>query len=375
MRYCHNCGKELMNEMKFCENCGVKQKKVQKTMDYHNNKSMRYLITAVCVFLIAVVVGIVFFIADKKDKEEDRLKREVTGHIENVEETDIEEKNTTYKCVEIRYEWIGNPEIGYKTKVVYDKNGTISKDIIFDLEGNLRNTYVYTCDENGNVIEYTIYDNEDNPIGRAEKAYDMQGICKNFKEYSKDGNITYEENYDEQGNIISKIRYYAGKKDNWEEYTYDNNGKRTSYKSFIWSEYDGKEILSSWNTCVYNVDGTLLKEETYISENGKTRMISYTEYEYDALGNTIESRCYNFEEDGTISGKAIGCDRVEFLYDTAGNLMAEKFFGEDNTLYTWREYIYDSEGNMLSNIRYNSNGEILEKFEKVYQKFEVKKGN
>ena len=146
----------------------------------------------------------------------------------------------------------------------------------------------------------------------------------------------YEENVDDNGNVIQRTYYYnSGDVGEIEEY--DGNGKMTKKTHY---ETDGKSISSVYE---YNENGEEIKWSNYA--NG--RVSSYYTYEYDEKGNEIK----------------------ETHYDREGQLVEYKIYEYDNNTMTKITY-YDPDGNVkqysifekgesLKHKTYDANGNVI----------------
>ena len=148
----------------------------------------------------------------------------------------------------------------------------------------------------------------------------------------------YEENVDDNGNVIQRTYYYnSGDVGEIEEY--DGNGKMTKKTHY---ETDGKSISSVYE---YNENGEEIKWSRYA--NGK--MSSYYTYEYDEKGNEIkethydregqleEYKIYEYDSDSTMT-------KITY-YDPDGNVKQYSIYEKGKSL---KCTTYDADGNVIS---------------------------
>lgn len=241
---------------------------------------------------------------------------------------------------------------GYKTYYTYDKLNRLTSvtDALgnvtsyeYDELGNLvavtdaeNNVTRYVCDANGRTVK-TI-----NAMGQvAENAYDPMGNLVSSTDFA--GNIT-KYTYDKQNRVLSKTT-----SDGTVRYSYSNDGNlasvsdRTGTTRFVYNESNG------------------LAKITYPNGN-------YVEYSYDFCGRK--------------TSVATAYGRVDYSYDLLGRMTA---VNDKNGRYT--TYQYDSNGNrsfmtypngvtigynydalnrLASEYVYNSNNEIIAKYEYTY---------
>ena len=146
----------------------------------------------------------------------------------------------------------------------------------------------------------------------------------------------YEENVDDNGNVIQRTYYYnSGDVGEIEEY--DGNGKMTKKTHY---ETDGKSISSVYE---YNENGEEIKWSRYA--NGK--MSSYYTYEYDEKGNKIKETHYDREgqlEEYEIYEYDSDSTKITY-YDPDGNVKQYSIYEKGKSL---KCTTYDADGNVIS---------------------------
>ena len=158
----------------------------------------------------------------------------------------------------------------------------------------------------------------------AETSFDAK---ESFGEVKKDGvKDKKEQKFNKQGNIT-------------EENIYDENG----------------ELTSKWKY-KYDKDGNMTESNKY-DENGD--LTSKWKYKYDKDGNITESNTY--DENGDLTYK------YTYKYDKDGNRTESNNYDKDGDLtYKWK-YKYDKDGNMTESNKYDENGDLTYKFQYKYQ--------
>lgn len=146
----------------------------------------------------------------------------------------------------------------------------------------------------------------------------------------------YEENVDDNGNVVQRTYYYnSGDVGEIEEY--DGNGKMTKKTHY---ETDGKSISSVYE---YNENGEEIKWSCYA--NGK--MSSYYTYEYDEKGNKIKETHYDREgqlEEYEIYEYDSDSTKITY-YDPDGNVKQYSIYEKGKSL---KRTTYDADGNVIS---------------------------
>ena len=260
---------------------------------------------------------------------------------------------------------------------MYDKNGKLISHKYSDALGE--HTIQYTYNNDGNLSEYSIYDengeieetnirtyNDEDKTKYQEDRYvflSEEGSKKQVKESSTQF-VT-----DANGNLItaSSINYdsVTGEITGYSETVFDEFGNTkeiTEYQSDHTTikiqrnlEYDGNGKLKS-------------SQRTDYDENGKKISIGKTEYY--ANGNTSKSTITNFDKDGNIKlisttdfnedGKEKGQFVVE--YDKNGNIVCQttKDYDKDGIPKSSYTVNYNSKGQVYSHeaAEYNENGKI-----------------
>ena len=237
--------------------------------------------------------------------------------------------------------------------LTYDEHGSVKTSITYDAYGNvtMEELYEWEYDQNGNPVRNKVYCNgilseesifqscalageavclkesidyyEDG--SRQVGFYDEYGVVESDTMYLADGSVdtqyTYENTYDDQGNLLERVCFEDGVR-NWET------------RSILGPDgnlYKSAEIS-------YNADGSIAFDRIY-------------DYKFDDRGNL----CYRSKT----SGGVIVNERFYEL-DPAGKVYRslEIAYREDGTKSD--EYIFDAQGNQTQHIEYNEDGSIKE---------------
>ncbi len=199
----------------------------------------------------------------------------------------------------------------YTTLARFDRQGRLVG--IFNGSGAYTD-YIYesdnTCvmqayDADGNLLDYRKYYYDDNEITQKVERGDGQDILETY-DYVNDaggkttairiendtGYILYEYQYDEQGNAISRRIEQNNSFYGLQLYTYDANGKRTSY-SFRNDENGPHELDMTVNyNNVYAADGTYLGTAEVDSVTGEVYIAvayDYVETQYPHYAEFLEN--------------------------------------------------------------------------------------
>lgn len=154
-----------------------------------------------------------------------------------------------------------------------------------DKDGNTVYLTVNTYDENGNIIKQIATD------------------CKSVERTE-----TY---YNEYGLVTKQMYYYGDRLNFYYEYTYNENGNITSYRTF-------------------NSDGTV--------NYGKNYDLNY-DVKYDSQGRAVERTDYYAEDDYTVTTTE---------YNDFGLITREKCVSSSGMLISLREHEYDDKNRMTA---------------------------
>ncbi len=288
-------------------------------------------------------------------------KAEIGAH--ELDENDV--------CVVCEYQIIDYNDGSYDVSK-FDEHGNTEFTESYAEDGNVCITsYEYIYDENGNVLSDKAYvdgelfsestyviDDEGYPVLQTSSIFAHEDSTLVY-EYNIQGDMIRFVEYDASGSIANEMTYH---------YEYDENNETIAYRAFL------NEALNEEFEYVYNDEGlTYPAKMTYYNEDGTSEVT-----EQDADYNTLRETKY--AADGSVITETV----YEYTYDSDGNIILTKAF-VDGVLYREIEGAYDVDGwvydakettyyedgtvnvteydslyNEVSNITYDSEGNIIE---------------
>lgn len=205
----------------------------------------------------------------------------------------------------------------------------------YSVDGSLTEKWVYSYDDNGNMIVEDGYDMEE------DGTWDHE--CKYEYTYDSNNNLTSETYYD----YVEKHVSYSRK----EEYIYDATNQKIGELDYDWR--DNEWYLWNKKTFEYSFDewGRMTCCIGYKIENLDKALLNKIEYNYDDHGNMIEETyySYNYYNDWKIE------ERIEYTYDSLGHKTAStfSFYSYGEIRYDGRnEFVYDDNWNITGSIYY-----------------------
>lgn len=243
----------------------------------------------------------------------------------------------------------------------------VSKELIYDEDGNLLEVLEYYYDEHNryNHIINTQYDVESG-IGVVFRKFTYIYKKNKYYEditYPTHDNITIRNVYDEQNNLIKG------------EYIFDNNCHTATYDyeykkdQLVCKCYGENKQLVFTSMTSYNEKSD---EIFYFRENndGHTLSISY-QYEYDSDGNV------KHKNEKSDSSKAAGASysETEYVYDENGHLvleMKEQLLNADTGHMELKSstkilYFYDDEGRLIKKVNELKGERFDNKYTVIYE--------
>ena len=245
-------------------------------------------------------------------------------------------------------------DIGDQRNVLtYDEYGFVKTSAAYDSSGNVirEELYEWEYDQNGNPTRNKVYSNgilseesifqscalageevclkesvdyyEDG--SRQVCLYDEYGVVESDTMYLADGSVdtqyTYENTYDDQGNLLERVCFKDGVR-YWE--TQSIQGPDGNLYESAMISYNADGSITFDRICDYKFDdqGNLC----YYSKTSGGVIVSECFYELDPVGKVYRSLEIAYREDGTKSD----------------------------------EYIFDAQGNQTQHIEYNADGSIKE---------------
>ena len=259
----------------------------------------------------------------------------------------------------------------------YDASGNLLEENHYNLEGNSRQHYRYTYSDAGDLVLKEGFNQDGEIYQIISYTYDENHHMVSYTfELNGELNTTIDYIYDDAGNLLETRKYNhqyrqgalecihmytcdadgntlidttynytdAGKQylyDTW-EYTYDENGNvLTKIRT------DGEGSLLSRYRNTYDEDGRLLIQIIdHEPEDDSDGLVAA--FVYDENGNLLSETYTNYDSPATYN-------RV-LTYDADGRTITEALFYLDGSPYRSFEYIYNEQGNLDTEICYSENG-------------------
>ena len=162
----------------------------------------------------------------------------------------------------------------------------------------------------------------------------------------KDGKLSEEIEYNKDGNRIKDIEYNKrpDRIVSWSEYEYDSMGNEVK-----WTLYNASGEIDAWSEDEYDENDNIVTRHIYGGDETEVY-----EYEYDEAGNTVKEAQYYYFDDKNIGGW------YEYEYDDIGNQTKIVRYDYDGRLEYWieNEYGNDENGSWKKSVHYNWNGSI-----------------
>jgi len=297
--------------------------------------------------LISIVILILFGCKSQKNDDSDAYEMKLKGKVKSIYYSIYEARKSNglilkgSKC----------SDCANDNFLLFNKNGNIEENITYYDNGEL-SKIIYAYNNKGEII--------------LEVEYDLDGVLKNkyIYEYDKKGNKTKTESYSNE-----KIDYQT-------IFEYDDNNKLiVSYHYDLdkWIGVNLENFLDSKTTYKYDINGNLIEQSTYSRSGSLEKRLSKkydknivvvvhtltignylkdirSDYKYDEFGNEIESITYN--DDGTEKVKTVS------YYDNNNNKIKKIYqsYIQDFVDSTFYSYEYDV-NNWIKKITYNSSKE------------------
>lgn len=239
--------------------------------------------------------------------------------------------------------------VGEKTKHIcsYDSKGNTTLYARF-VENELREKIEYAYDDDDNIIMEAFF--QWLGVFSYKREYTYTNAIKTMEiEYNWDYltndwvlSVKSEYEYDDNGNIASKIDYYYVD-NNWvlsvkSEYKYDTNV--TLELSYNWT--NNEWILNGKAESNYNINGNPILESYYFWVENTWKLYNKMEWKYDINDNVTLWAFYWWDNENNDLKLT---QKLEFKYDTKGNLTTcEEYNWGDNYKC---EYEYDNHDNLI----------------------------
>jgi RHS repeat-associated protein len=282
-------------------------------------------------------------------------------HIQRIVPSKEEASRSLPKVIEEKYlDLSSNMEkLLSKTVHTYDKRGRILRSDFFNAN---------------NIISHSIYKHYD-VKGRLVKEDDTRGKSSSSR-YDDNGNIVYSKgqkgletfyNYDFSNRLTRMEQHSSDGESRTGHYEYDYLGNRTA-------KTDPQQ-----NTTHYEYDRfgciTKMLQPTTLDENG-TSYRPETKYSYNALqhlvtkinpkGELTRKKCNIYGKPISITYSDGTCEKFEY---TLEGLLSKKI-EKDRSCTT---FTYDYQGRELKNLRFDPNGNVIQKTQKKYDAFHLVK--
>lgn len=324
-----------------------------------------------------------------------------------------------------------NPSVnsGIKVCAAEYKNGNLTKQFFYDETGSLCSNsegiayYKIDYDSHGNITCASSYDTQKKLVCNNEGyaitrfSYDKKGNISKYSYYdaddipcvTKDGYSARRNKYNQKNQLIESECF-----DQDDKPTLDDNGyvkisvsynENGDIESMCFFDADDTPCLSSngyaKQVFVYDENHRCIEKRFYDIDFNTPIKNAYNVarimYEYDKLGNEIESKCFDendnpvndsdgifykkqiYDETGNLketfyfdlNGKSAavfsGAAGIGYTYDEFGNILSESLYEDLNkTLcdsklgYAYIEYKYDERGNQIQKDMYNAKKEPLQ---------------
>ena len=189
-----------------------------------------------------------------------------------------------YKIEEIAYTGGAEPVQDWSSLTIYDSNSNGKTYVKYDADGAAEEMLNIYYDANGNVIKEEYYEYSDFEWSY-EYTYDENNVLigqvyTDRYGYQETSEITYEEIYDDYGNLVEKIVYANGYRQGAYVWEYSTDGRlllEGVEDSYGW--YESYKYYDVFGNCKeeYNTDGL---EEFYNPSWGYNQTIYTLTYEY-----------------------------------------------------------------------------------------------
>ena len=190
-----------------------------------------------------------------------------------------------------------------------------------------------------------------------ENEYDQNGNIISFIQYDNKGNLAKETKYTYNNGLLTNMTTYSNNKSiiSMTNYTYDNNNKLVlnkfninSSEAEIYYSYDKDDCLiektyhniqgnfKRKNLYKYDLNNNVIEDTYYYGHN----QIGYRwAYAYDKNNNKVEYISYD--------NKDIECSKEIYKYDSNENLIRTVIFDQDNKVFQRILWIYDEKQDLL----------------------------
>ncbi len=296
---------------------------------------------------LAFVVTILFCFPAIAQNKTDREQVNLNGSVKTVEAYRIEFSLKDGKTEQAkRLPWYSNtfnPQGNLTERITYNHLGNIIEKIVytFDAKGRsigydeyhtisdkiitLPRKHIYTLDDNGNKIEYRVFESNGTPASRFVYKYDLKG-----------------------NKIEDSFYYHTGQFGGKTVYTFDDRGNQTSQTLYSADGIvSGKTIFTfddkGNDTQAINYQGGILRYKFISKYDGKGRILEKETIEFNAIPNVTTSHA-------PIPGKVI------FTYDDKKRTKEITTYKPDGALVESVIYTYDNQNNEIERVVFKEDG-------------------
>lgn len=265
------------------------------------------------ILFISFVFILLSVTANSKTKN-DREKDKLVGAVKSIKEI----QRFVNRSVGASSDFDPNNDILHSYSKEYNLNGQITEFIEQNDNGSLKERRTFTYNIQGNLIKFMYYDS----VGlKFESVVPENKKRKVTLKDTIDGGSFYISKYDNQGNLVEYSIY-----NNQEEllskmvWLFDKNGHLKLH-----ALYSGDKSLEFKKCYKYNNKGDQIEEKNYDAQN---ELYIKTISEYDEKGNRTELNEY--VGSGDLSSKTI----YQYIFDKEGNWVKMTAIGEGKANFT-----------------------------------------
>ena len=149
--------------------------------------------------------------------------------------------------------------------------------------------YIYKYNDKGNKVEEVTYSPYGDFLYRSIYKYGAKGNIVEVAKHDFEGNLMRQEIYDDKGNMTQSANYDKGDLKGKSIYKYDDKGNKVE------EGYYGTDG-SSKDKSIYKYDDKGNKVEEAYYEKGDLKRKDIYKYQYDNLGNIINTSEYTSKE-------------------------------------------------------------------------------
>jgi YD repeat-containing protein len=185
----------------------------------------------------------------------------------------------------------------------FHRNGNLLTVESLDEDGDLESKETIRTDEQGRVLEEARYDEDGALVVKFVNGYDAKGQLVNRKEYVENDELVKKIllEYDHAGNAVQET--HLNRRDEVIDnikFTYDAKGNRTSWQNSVYHQQT-----------VYDKEGRPVREERRNRRNNLVEEL--TEYTYDEEGKISSEKSFSMGEEYELEPGAVTRTRSDFI--------------------------------------------------------------